>query len=57
MKAFVEETKERLTRMAEEGGKVTIDLGTLMTIDIDQVRLVEKYRAPKRKKPLRDMLN
>jgi hypothetical protein len=34
-----------------------IDLRPLVTVDIDKVRLVEKYRAHKRKKPLRDMVN
>ncbi|WP_352835348.1 hypothetical protein [Mesorhizobium sp. M0664] len=46
-----------ITRVDEEGGRVTIDLGPLVTIDIDKVRLVEKYRTPKRKKPLRDMVD
>lgn len=51
------ELRAEVTRIEEEGGKVTIDLGTLVTVDIDKVRLVEKYRAPKRKKPLRDMVD
>ncbi|WP_366509727.1 hypothetical protein [Mesorhizobium sp.] len=42
-----------ITRIDEEGGKVTIDMGPLVTVDIDKVRLVEKYRPPKREKPLR----
>ncbi|WP_353025935.1 hypothetical protein [Mesorhizobium sp. M0991] len=42
-----------ITRIDEEGGKVTIDMGPPVTLDIDKVRLVEKYRPPKRKKPLR----
>ncbi|WP_353834029.1 hypothetical protein [Mesorhizobium sp.] len=46
-----------VTRIDDEGGKATIDLGTLVTVDIDKVRLVEKYRPPKRKKPLRDMVD
>ncbi|PAP92221.1 hypothetical protein CIT31_29740 [Mesorhizobium wenxiniae] len=46
-----------ITRIDEEGGRVTIDMGPLVTVDIDKVRLVEKCRAPKRKKPLRDMVD
>lgn len=46
-----------VTRTDEEGRKVTIDMWPLVTIDIDKIRLVEKYRPPKRKKPLRDMVN
>ncbi|WP_352493603.1 hypothetical protein [Mesorhizobium sp. M0118] len=46
-----------ITRIDEEGGKVTIDMGPLVTVDIDKVRLVEKYRPPKRKKPLRDLVD
>jgi hypothetical protein len=46
-----------ITRIDEEGGKVTIAMGLLVTVDIDKVRLVEKYRPPKRKKPLRDMVD
>jgi hypothetical protein len=46
-----------ITRIDEEGGRVTIDMGPLVTVDIDKVRLVEKYRAPKRKKPLPDMVD
>ncbi|WP_352819454.1 hypothetical protein [Mesorhizobium sp. M0898] len=46
-----------ITRVDEEGGRVTVDLGPLVTIDIDKVRRVEKYRTPKRKKPLRDMVD
>ncbi|MER8637651.1 hypothetical protein [Mesorhizobium sp. M1365] len=46
-----------ITRIDEEGGRVTVDLGPLVTIDIDKIRLVEKYRPPKRKKPLRDMVD
>ncbi|WP_353842963.1 hypothetical protein [Mesorhizobium sp.] len=45
-----------ITRIDEESGRATIDLGTLVTVDIDKVRLVEKYRPPKQKKPLRDMV-
>ncbi|MER9968125.1 hypothetical protein [Mesorhizobium sp. M0060] len=46
-----------VTRIDEKGGKVTIDMGPLVTVDIDKVRLVEKYRPQKRKKPLRDMVD
>ncbi|QIA23272.1 hypothetical protein [Mesorhizobium sp. AA22] len=46
-----------VTRIDEAGGRVTVDLGPLVTVDIDKVRLVEKYRPPKRKKPLRDMVD
>ncbi|TIL35664.1 hypothetical protein [Mesorhizobium sp.] len=50
------ELRGEITRIDDEGGRATIDLGTLVTVDIDNVRLVEKYRPPKRKKPLRDMV-
>ncbi|MER8439300.1 hypothetical protein NKH36_03010 [Mesorhizobium sp. M1312] len=46
-----------ITRIDEEGGRVTIAMGPLVTVDVDKIRLVEKYRAPKRKKPLRDMVD
>ncbi|CAH2408034.1 hypothetical protein [Mesorhizobium ventifaucium] len=46
-----------ITRIDEEAGKVTIAMGPLVTVDIDKVRLVEKYRPQKRKKPLRDMVD
>ncbi|WP_367186060.1 hypothetical protein [Mesorhizobium escarrei] len=45
-----------ITRIDEEAGKVTLAMGPLVTVVIDKVRLVEKYRPPKRKKPLRDMV-
>ncbi|TIQ25057.1 hypothetical protein [Mesorhizobium sp.] len=51
------ELRGEVTRIDEEGGRVTIDMGPLVTIDMDKVRLVEKYRPPKRKKPLRDMVD
>ncbi|RWP23778.1 MAG: hypothetical protein EOR01_07785 [Mesorhizobium sp.] len=51
------ELRGEVTRMDEEGGRVTVDLGPLVTIDIDKIRLVEKYKPPKRKKPLRDMVD
>ncbi|MER8831514.1 hypothetical protein NKH83_01670 [Mesorhizobium sp. M0909] len=51
------ELRGEITRIDEEGGKVTIDLGTLVTVDMDKVRLIEKYRPPKRKRPLRDMVD
>ncbi|WP_353682387.1 hypothetical protein [Mesorhizobium sp.] len=43
-----------IMRIDEETGRATVDLGSLVTVDIDKIRLVEKYRPPKRKKPLRD---
>ncbi|WP_353806320.1 hypothetical protein [Mesorhizobium sp.] len=46
-----------ITRIDEEDGRVTVDLGPLVTVDIDKVRLLGKYRPPKRKKPLRDMVD
>ncbi|RUV68982.1 MAG: hypothetical protein EOR30_33085, partial [Mesorhizobium sp.] len=46
-----------ITRIGEEDGRVTVDLGPLVTVDVDKVRLLEKYRPPKRKKPLRDMVD
>ena len=42
-----------ITRIDEDS--VTIDLGPLVTVKNDKVRLVEKYRAPTRKRRLRDM--
>ncbi|UVC18391.1 hypothetical protein [Mesorhizobium onobrychidis] len=33
-----------ITRIDDEGGKVTVDMGPLVTVDLDKVRLVEKYR-------------
>lgn len=51
------ELRGEITRIDEEGGKVTIELGTLVTVDMDKVRLVEKYRPPKRKRPLRDLVD
>ncbi|PZV37219.1 hypothetical protein B5V02_12820 [Mesorhizobium kowhaii] len=44
-----------VTRIDDE--TVTIALGPLVTVAIDKVRLVEKYRPPTRKKPLRDMVD
>ena len=43
--------------MDEEGGRVTVDLGPLVTVDMEKIRLVEKYSPPKRKKTLRDMVD
>ncbi|MER9216672.1 hypothetical protein NKI54_32590 [Mesorhizobium sp. M0663] len=39
--------KGEVTRIDED--TVTIDLGPLVTVDRDKVRLMEKYRPPKRK--------
>jgi hypothetical protein len=36
---------------------VTIDLGPLVTVAIDKVRLVEKYRPQQRRTPLRDKVD
>ena len=47
------ELKGEVTRI--DDATVTIALGPLVTVAIDQVRLVEKYRPPTRAKPLRDM--
>nr|WP_184870853.1 hypothetical protein [Mesorhizobium sangaii] len=44
-----------VTRIDEDS--VTIALGPLVTVAIDKVRLVEKYRPPTRKKSLRDMVD
>jgi hypothetical protein len=46
------ELSGEVTRIDDE--TVTIALGPLVTVAIDKVRLVEKYRPPTRKKPLRD---
>lgn len=35
---------------------MTIDLGSLVTVGLDQVRRAEKFRPQERKKPLRDMV-
>ncbi|RUU39354.1 hypothetical protein EOC93_22260 [Mesorhizobium sp. M6A.T.Ce.TU.002.03.1.1] len=51
------ELRGEITRIDEEGGRVTIAMGPLVTVDIDRVRLVEKHRPPKRRKPLRDMVD
>ncbi|MER9580135.1 hypothetical protein NKI78_31905 [Mesorhizobium sp. M0400] len=42
--------KGEVTRIDED--TVTIDLGPLVTVDRDKVRLMEKYRPPKRRKAL-----
>ncbi|MER8795314.1 hypothetical protein NKH75_14100 [Mesorhizobium sp. M0984] len=44
--------KGEVTRIDEN--TVTIDLGPLVTVDRGKVRLVEKYRPPKRPKALAD---
>ena len=44
-----------VTRIDDE--MVTIAMGPLVTVNIDKVRLMEKYRPPIRKKPLRDMVD
>ncbi|MER8882582.1 hypothetical protein [Mesorhizobium sp. M0816] len=46
------ELRGEVTRIDE--GNVTIDLGPLVTVDREKVRLVEKYRPPTRNKRLRD---
>ncbi|TIX46455.1 MAG: hypothetical protein E5W81_01690 [Mesorhizobium sp.] len=46
------ELRGEVTRIDEE--KVTIDLGPLVTVDLNNVRLVEKYRPQQRRTPLRD---
>ena len=38
-----------------DGETVTIDLGPLVTVKTDKVRLIEKYQAPTRKRRQRDM--
>ncbi|WP_352764523.1 hypothetical protein [Mesorhizobium sp. M0189] len=42
--------KGEVTRIDED--TVTIDLGPLVTVDRGKVRLMEKYRPPKRRKAL-----
>ncbi|PZV33363.1 hypothetical protein [Mesorhizobium kowhaii] len=44
-----------VTRIDEDS--VTIALGPLVTVSIDKVRLVEKYRPPTRKKRVRDTVD
>ncbi|RWK53491.1 hypothetical protein [Mesorhizobium sp.] len=46
------ELRGEVTRI--DDGKVTVDLGPLVTVDLEKVRLVEKYRPPKRRKALVD---
>ncbi|MER8398225.1 hypothetical protein [Mesorhizobium sp. M0306] len=46
------ELRGEVTRIDEE--KVTIDLGPLVTVDLDNVRLVEKYRPQQRRTHLYD---
>lgn len=48
-------TTGEVTRIDDE--TVMIAMGPLVTVNIDKVRLVEKYRPPTRKKPLRDMVD
>jgi hypothetical protein len=43
-----------VTRVDDDAGKVTVQIGSLVTVDIDKVRLVTKYRPPQRRVPLRD---
>ncbi|MER8733419.1 hypothetical protein NKH28_26935 [Mesorhizobium sp. M1227] len=44
--------RREVTRIEEN--TVTIDLGPLVTVDREKVRLVEKYRPPKRPNALAD---
>ena len=37
-----------------DGDKVTVTLGTMVTVDLDKLRLVQSYVPPKRKKALID---
>jgi preprotein translocase subunit YajC len=37
-----------------DAGKVTVTLGTPVTVDVDKVRLVQSYVPPKRKRALID---
>lgn len=46
------ELRGAVTRIDDE--RVTIDLGLLVTVDLDNVRLLEKYRPQQRRAPLRD---
>ncbi|MER8578459.1 hypothetical protein NKG95_06910 [Mesorhizobium sp. M1423] len=46
------ELRGEVTRIGEE--QVTIDLGPLVTVDLDNVRLVEKYRPHQRRTNLHD---
>lgn len=46
------ELRGEVTRIDEE--KVTIDLGPLVTVDLDNVRLVAKYRPQQRRTHVHD---
>ncbi|MEI9406722.1 hypothetical protein O7A05_31870 [Mesorhizobium sp. Cs1330R2N1] len=43
-----------LTRVDEEAGKVTVNLGIPVAVKADTLRLVTRYVPPKRKAPLID---
>lgn len=43
-----------VTSIDDEAGKVTINLRPLMTVDLDQVRLVTGYKPPHRRATLGD---
>ena len=39
-----------VTRVDDDSGKVTVQIGSLVTVDADQVTLLRKYQAPLRDK-------
>ena len=51
------ELQGEVTRLDEDAGKVTVNLGPLVTVDIDKIRLTEKYRPKSRKKQLQDIVD
>ena len=51
------ELQGEVTRLDEDAGKVTVNLGPLVTVDIDKIRLIEKYRPKSRKKQLQDTVD
>ena len=51
------ELRGEVTRLDEDAGKVTVNLGPLVTVDIDKIRLTEKYRPKSRKKQLQDTVD
>lgn len=51
------ELRGEVTRLDEDAGKVTVNLGPLVTVDIDKIRLIEKYRPKSRKKQLQDTVD
>jgi len=43
-----------VTRVDADERKVTVRIGGMVTVDVDKIRVVTKYRPPQRRVPLRD---